>query len=104
MKERPILDLLESISNQKGVQIEFLEKKGHFPFAVHSQGFQGGKLELNSKVSSQFVTSVLLSAPYAVEPVTLILKDVKESDEVNFNSNDTINYDRARLSLCLTFK
>ena len=82
MKERPMVDLLDSISGQKGVQIEFLEKKGHFPFALQSEGFHGGRIEVNSKVSSQFVTSILLSAPYATNPVTLVLKDVKESDEV----------------------
>lgn len=82
MKERPIGDLLDALRLQKNVQIDFLEKENQLPFKVTSQGFFGGEIRIKSKVSSQFVSSILMSAPYALNPVRLILEDVKEDDKV----------------------
>ena len=84
MKERPIGDLLDAFKLQKTVQISFLEKENAIPFQVTSQGFYGGEIRMKSKVSSQFVSSILMSAPYALNPVKLILEDVKEDDKVIF--------------------
>lgn len=73
LKERPIGDLTAALI-KNGTKIDFLEKENYFPFRVHgSNGLEGGEINLAPEVSSQFVSSVLLSAPYSKLPTKLIL-------------------------------
>lgn len=70
LKERPIQDLTDSLI-ENGCQILFQEKPGFFPIQVNGGGFLGGNIKVKADVSSQFVSSILLSAPYARKPVIL---------------------------------
>lgn len=70
MKERPISDLTDALLKM-GCAIEHVESKGSLPIVVRAKGLAGGEVVLSGKVSSQFVSSVLLSAPYAQSPVVL---------------------------------
>jgi pentafunctional AROM polypeptide len=70
MKERPIGDLTDAL-RKIGCDIEHVEAAGSLPLRVRARGLAGGKITLSGKVSSQFVSSVLLSAPYAREAVEL---------------------------------
>jgi pentafunctional AROM polypeptide len=73
MKIRPIGPLVDSL-RANGVGIEYLEKEHSLPLDVSaSSGFAGGEIELAATVSSQYVSSLLMCAPYAKEPVTLRL-------------------------------
>ncbi|OXV11240.1 hypothetical protein Egran_00997 [Elaphomyces granulatus] len=73
MKQRPIGDLVEALKTN-GAKIEYVEKKGSLPLKIAaSNGFAGGRIDLAAKVSSQYVSSLLMCAPYAKEPVTLKL-------------------------------
>ncbi|KAG0164863.1 3-dehydroquinate dehydratase (3-dehydroquinase) [Apophysomyces sp. BC1034] len=73
MKQRPIAPLLTALKSN-GAQIRSLEKDGFLPIAVTpSGGFKGGRIELAASISSQYVSSILLCAPYAIEPVELVL-------------------------------
>ncbi|KAL2357369.1 hypothetical protein BJ546DRAFT_1057942 [Cryomyces antarcticus] len=73
MKERPIGPLVESLSTN-GVEIAYLEHQGSLPLRIAAAGgFAGGDIELTAKVSSQYVSSLLMCAPYARKPVTLRL-------------------------------
>ena len=73
MKERPIHSLVQSL-RMNGVQIDYLEREKSLPIAVAaSEGFSGGDIELAATVSSQYVSSILMCAPYAKKPVTLRL-------------------------------
>ncbi|KAI7853503.1 EPSP synthase-domain-containing protein [Circinella umbellata] len=73
MKQRPIEPLLKALTSS-GAQIKSLEKEGFLPIAVTpTGGFKGGRIELSASISSQYVSSILLCAPYAVEPVELAL-------------------------------
>jgi len=78
MKVRPISDLSEAL-RACGCEVEHLESPTSLPVRVGSTGLPGGRIELSGKVSSQFVSSVLLSAPYAQKPVELVLKEVPVS-------------------------
>lgn len=78
MCERPIKDLVEALSHHQGCKISYLGKDGCPPLEITGTGLRGGKVELAANVSSQFVSSILLSAPYAHEPVTLVLDASKE--------------------------
>ncbi|KAH0537706.1 hypothetical protein FGG08_005513 [Glutinoglossum americanum] len=73
MKQRPIGPLVEALQSSD-VHVEFLERKNSLPLRVAaSSGFAGGEIELAATVSSQYVSSILMCAPYAKKPVTLRL-------------------------------
>jgi pentafunctional AROM polypeptide len=73
MKLRPIGPLVDSLRTN-GVEVEYLEKEHSLPLRVTaSGGFAGGEIELAATVSSQYVSSLLMCAPYAKTPVTLKL-------------------------------
>lgn len=73
MKQRPIGDLVDAL-RINGTSIEYLETNGCLPLRVAaSGGFNGGTIELAANVSSQYVSSLLMCAPYAKSPVTLKL-------------------------------
>ncbi|KAL1988781.1 hypothetical protein VTN96DRAFT_7665 [Rasamsonia emersonii] len=81
MKQRPIGDLVDALT-AKGAQIEYMERTGSLPLKIAaSGGFAGGRINLAAKVSSQYVSSLLMSAPYAKEPVTLKLVGGKPISE-----------------------
>lgn len=73
MKQRPIGDLVDALKSN-GAGIEYIETKGCLPLRIAaSGGFNGGTINLAAKVSSQYVSSLLMCAPYAKRPVTLKL-------------------------------
>ena len=73
MKERPIGPLVDSLRGN-GVDVQYLGKEHSLPLRVAaSGGFAGGDIELAATVSSQYVSSLLMCAPYAKKPVTLRL-------------------------------
>ncbi|KUJ22954.1 Shikimate dehydrogenase [Mollisia scopiformis] len=73
MKVRPIGPLVDSL-RANGVAIKYLEKEHSLPLDVPaSGGFIGGEIKLAATVSSQYVSSLLMCAPYAKRPVTLRL-------------------------------
>lgn len=73
MKQRPIGDLVDALT-ANGASLTYLESKGCLPLRIAgSGGFSGGSIDLAAKVSSQYVSSILMAAPYAKEPVTLRL-------------------------------
>ncbi|RPB10977.1 Pentafunctional AroM protein [Morchella conica CCBAS932] len=73
MKQRPIGPLVNALRSN-GNTVDYLEDEGCLPLRVPStSGFAGGKIELAATVSSQYVSSILMCAPYARQPVTLSL-------------------------------
>ena len=58
-----------------GCDIEYLGNENHLPLSIKGGGLPGGRLPLEGKVSSQFVSSVLLSAPYANDTVDIVLAE-----------------------------
>ena len=73
MKQRPIGDLVDALT-ANGARIEYLGSQGSLPLNVAALGgFKGGEVRLAAKVSSQYVSSLLMCAPYAKKPVTLKL-------------------------------
>lgn len=72
MKQRPIGPLVTALT-ASGSQIQCLESEGCLPLAIAPDGLKGGRIQLAASVSSQYVSSILLCAPYATEPITLEL-------------------------------
>ncbi|KAL8941289.1 MAG: hypothetical protein Q9211_001874, partial [Gyalolechia sp. 1 TL-2023] len=73
MKKRPIGPLVEALQ-ANGAGISYLESQGSLPLHVKAgQGMKGGDINLAATVSSQYVSSLLMCAPYAEKEVTLRL-------------------------------
>jgi pentafunctional AROM polypeptide len=81
MKERPIAPLVKSLRSM-GIDVHYKEKEGSLPLQISSCGGFGastgenaftGEIELAATVSSQYVSSILMCAPYSKTPVTLRL-------------------------------
>ncbi|RKF54259.1 Pentafunctional AROM polypeptide [Erysiphe neolycopersici] len=72
MKKRPIGPLVDSL-RINGAEIEYLGSENSLPLKISATGFNGGLIELTAAISSQYVSSILMCAPYAKNPVTLKL-------------------------------
>lgn len=73
MKVRPIGPLVDALRTN-GVGITYLGEENSLPLRIDAAGgFPGGVIELAATVSSQYVSSILMAAPYARQPVTLRL-------------------------------
>jgi pentafunctional AROM polypeptide len=74
MKQRPIGPLVDAL-RANGCDITYLESEGCLPLSITpiGKGLPGGHIKLSASISSQYVSSILLSAPYAAEAVTLEL-------------------------------
>lgn len=72
MKQRPVGPLVDAL-RLNGSAIQYKESEGCLPLAIAPGGLQGGKIQLAASVSSQYVSSILLCAPYASSPVRLEL-------------------------------
>ena len=63
MKERPIQALVEAL-NEIGGNIEYLEKEGYPPLKINAPSKKiNYKVRINSTISSQYVSSLLMIAP-----------------------------------------
>ena len=70
---RPIKDLVHAL-RANGSSIECTAKDGHLPLRIKAaEGMEGGDIDLDASFSSQYVSSILMAAPYAKKPVTLRL-------------------------------
>ncbi|MBT3311858.1 MAG: 3-phosphoshikimate 1-carboxyvinyltransferase [Desulfobacterales bacterium] len=66
MFERPIQDLLDGL-NQLGIYAKSINSNGCPPVEVRGGTIKGGSVSLKCKVSSQYLSSLLLMAPYTSE-------------------------------------
>ena len=73
MNERPIGHLVEAL-NSIGADINYLEKDGFPPLAINGKAVEGGKVDVSTSVSSQFVSALLLIAPTLKKGLSLSLK------------------------------
>ena len=60
---RPMSDLLDALT-QLGVSAQSQFENGHLPIIIQAGGLKGGKTTLDASKSSQFLTSLMLIAPY----------------------------------------
>ncbi|KXK12903.1 MAG: 3-phosphoshikimate 1-carboxyvinyltransferase [Chloroflexi bacterium OLB14] len=70
MRERPIGDLIVSL-RQLGVNIE--SKNNCPPVKISARGLPGGKTKVAGNISSQFLSALLMVAPYAKSPIEIEL-------------------------------
>ena len=73
MHTRPIEELLVALQPLGGV-VESLQEKGYPPVRIHGSGLKGGSTIVDASRSSQFVSAILLAAPYASQPVKITVQ------------------------------
>lgn len=76
MQERPIGALVDALV-ANGMSVEYMNRSGSLPLSVTCKTvaqLEGGVIELSASISSQYVSSILMCAPYARKAVTLVLK------------------------------
>lgn len=72
MRKRPIADLAETL-NKLGANIETTD--GFAPLRIRANGLKGGKASINASASSQFVSALILAAPYAEQGIEIEMED-----------------------------
>lgn len=73
MKQRPIGVLVDALRTL-GADIEYLENDGYPPLKVVGKKMEGGKVEINAGVSSQYLSALLMIAPVLQRGLELQLK------------------------------
>ncbi len=71
LRQRPIADLADAL-RELGAAVEVLGREGCPPVLVGGGGLEGGSATIDASRSSQFVSAVMLAAPYARRDVELI--------------------------------
>ena len=70
MRERPVGDLVEALRGL-GVGVGYAMEEGKFPIEVRGGGIKGGAVGVRGTKSSQFLSGLLMAAPYARDVVAL---------------------------------
>lgn len=73
MYQRPIGTLVEAI-RRLGADIIYLGKEGYPPLQINGKTLIGGKLAIDSSISSQFISALLMVAPVLEDGLELILQ------------------------------
>jgi 3-phosphoshikimate 1-carboxyvinyltransferase len=71
MQERPIGPLAQALP-EIGGRVEFLKSEGFPPLKV-SGHLKGGNVTIDGSMSSQFISSILLAAPYADSDIEVVI-------------------------------
>jgi 3-phosphoshikimate 1-carboxyvinyltransferase len=96
MKERPVGPLVDAL-NMLGGEIRYLEKPGYPPLLINGS-LSGGVVSVESHISSQFASSILLAAPYARSSVSLTISPGLVSGAYLDITTDIMEQFGARLS------
>lgn len=73
MKNRPIKILVDAL-NSLGARIEYTEKEGFPPLKILGCALMGGEISLNGGVSSQYISALMMIAPYMINGLTIKLE------------------------------
>ena len=73
MKERPIKGLVSALDNL-GVEISYAGKNNFAPLRIVGSDIDGGIVEVDASASSQFVSALMLIAPYLEKGLQIRLK------------------------------
>ncbi|WP_185869816.1 3-phosphoshikimate 1-carboxyvinyltransferase [Blattabacterium cuenoti] len=74
MKERPIFILVKAL-RELGAKIFYLEKDGYPPIKIFGKKILGGVININAKISSQYISSLMLIASKFDMGLKIFLKE-----------------------------
>jgi len=73
MKERPIGHLVDALRTA-GADVTYLENENYPPLAIKGTGLNGGEVEIDGSISSQFLTAFLMAATMATQDTVIRIK------------------------------
>ena len=73
MMQRPISVLVDAL-RQLGAEIDYVNKEGYPPLRIRGKQFEGGLLDIDGNVSSQYTSALLMIGPAMKKGLTLHLK------------------------------
>ena len=74
MRQRPIQQLIDAL-NQLGADVSSKEGTGCPPVLINASGLKGGTVKIPGNISSQYISAILLTAPYANSDVRIVVID-----------------------------
>lgn len=77
LSTRPMQTILESLS-QLGVECYYVRQKGKLPIRIKGGGIAGGNCSVDGSISSQFISSLLISCTRAKKDSTIRIENPKE--------------------------
>lgn len=105
LQQRPVKDLVEALQTL-GADITYKKNAGYPPLLIKGKQLDGGKVEISGNVSSQFITALLLVAPYFTNGLELkIIGDLVSKPYVNmtielmkkFGATVSLNNDKIKV-------
>lgn len=73
MLERPIGDLVNCLRGC-GASVDYLGDEGYPPMKIHGHGLTGGQVSIKGNISSQFLTAMLMAAPFCSEDLEIVVE------------------------------
>lgn len=73
MKKRPVKELVEVLKHL-GADISYKDQEGYPPLLIRGKTLQGGQAKIKGNISSQFITALLLIAPYLENGLELMIE------------------------------
>ena len=74
LQQRPIKDLVDAL-RIFGADISYKNNEGFPPLQIKGKQLQGGAVNISGNISSQFITALLLVAPYFTDGLELTIKN-----------------------------
>ncbi|MSP50263.1 MAG: 3-phosphoshikimate 1-carboxyvinyltransferase [Alphaproteobacteria bacterium] len=82
LEKRPVAPLLEALA-ALGARTTHQGQPGAYPMTIAASGLHGGRVAMSGRVSSQFISGMLIAAPLAASSVRLDVVDrIVQSDYV----------------------
>jgi len=72
MKNRPVKILVDAL-NSLGARIEYIEKEGYPPLRIFGCALNGGEIHMNGSVSSQYISALMMIAPFMQKGLKITL-------------------------------
>lgn len=72
LNERPIKELVDAL-RELGADIKYLDKEGYAPVEISGKILTGGNMNIDGSRSSQFITAMMLIAPYCDAPLVFTI-------------------------------
>ncbi len=74
MHERPIYPLVDTLQ-ALGADIEYIENRGYPPLKIKGKKLDGGEVYVSGKISSQFISALMMVGPMMKNGLTIHIQD-----------------------------
>ncbi|KQL56058.1 3-phosphoshikimate 1-carboxyvinyltransferase [Alkalicoccobacillus plakortidis] len=74
MTKRPVAPLIEALRSLGG-HITYEKKEGFYPLLIKGKPLDGGEVTLSGKISSQYISGLLIAGPYFKSPLKVSITD-----------------------------